>query len=159
MNGAIYRPDPIFRSELRKSWIRSFPCLVCGRPFGIEAAHCGPHGMSQKASDSMLVPLCHPHHRSDNNALDKIGRLRFEMVFGVDVLEAAEEFAAKFQVRIEGALYVGTILRESGEEGDLEQYELGLVADGPRAMLQTAIGFARERLTVLYYSERRTWRG
>lgn len=32
-------------------------------PSGTEAAHTGPHGLSQKASDYRTVPLCAYHHR------------------------------------------------------------------------------------------------
>jgi hypothetical protein len=40
------------------AWIRTQPCLVCGRTGGIEAAHTGPHGVGQKSPDTSAIPLC-----------------------------------------------------------------------------------------------------
>jgi len=58
--------------------------------FGVEAAHTGPHGVQQKASDYSCIPLCHAHHRTGNDALDKIGRLAFEQRFGLEIAAIIE---------------------------------------------------------------------
>jgi hypothetical protein len=36
-----------------------------------EAAHTGPHGLSQKASDHGAIPLCHYHHQEAKDAQGK----------------------------------------------------------------------------------------
>ncbi|MGA2119544.1 MAG: hypothetical protein ABSH56_32955 [Bryobacteraceae bacterium] len=43
--------------------VRSLPCLVCRTTRAVEAAHTGPHGLSQKSSDLSAIPLCGKHHR------------------------------------------------------------------------------------------------
>jgi hypothetical protein len=48
-------------------WIRRQPCLLCGGPS--EAAHTGPHGYGQKASDHDAIPLCWRHHRWEGDKL------------------------------------------------------------------------------------------
>jgi Protein of unknown function (DUF968) len=59
---AFYIQAPPIRSEDYKRWIRSWPCLVCATRRQVEAAHTGPHGIGQKASDLQTVPLCKEHH-------------------------------------------------------------------------------------------------
>ena len=58
----LYISAPPIRSEDYKRWIRSWPCLVCATRRQVEAAHTGPHGIGQKASDLQTVPLCKKHH-------------------------------------------------------------------------------------------------
>ena len=36
-------------------WIRTLPCSVCHTTRAVEAAHTGPHGLSQKSSDQFLT--------------------------------------------------------------------------------------------------------
>ena len=38
-------------------WIRTLPCSVCRTSRAVEAAHTGPHGLSQKSSDLCAIPL------------------------------------------------------------------------------------------------------
>lgn len=68
-----------------RAWIRSFPCAACGIEQNVEAAHTGPHGLGQKASDYTCIPLCINHHRGGNDALDKIGTAAFEQRFRQDI--------------------------------------------------------------------------
>jgi hypothetical protein len=60
------------------AWVKTLPCLLasgvppfgdlwrgpppdrCARP--VEAHHAGVHGMSQKAPDDTVIPLCDHHH-------------------------------------------------------------------------------------------------
>jgi hypothetical protein len=58
---------------------------------GVEAAHTGPHGISQKASDYTCIPLCHEHHRTGNDALDKIGRETFQLRFQINISDLAAD--------------------------------------------------------------------
>jgi hypothetical protein len=81
----VYRPQKPFRSAKYRAWIRTFPCVACGFEYAIEAAHTGPHGLSQKASDLTCIPLCRDHHRVGYDALDRIGPKRFAATFGIDV--------------------------------------------------------------------------
>ena len=67
-----YEPGPVPRDPAYLRFVRAIGwCLACGRycsggrgyPRGrAEAAHIGPHGLSQKASDYETVPLCHECH-------------------------------------------------------------------------------------------------
>ena len=59
---ALYTGAAPVPDEKYRRWIRSFPCLVCGRRFGIEAAHTGPHGLKQKSPDTSCLPFCKAHH-------------------------------------------------------------------------------------------------
>ncbi len=65
--------DPKYRA-----YIRQHPCCACGSEHRIEAAHIGPHGISQKASDYDCVPLCFRCHQGGSVSLHWIGRKRFE---------------------------------------------------------------------------------
>ena len=87
---SVLHPNQPARSVQYRAWIRSLPCAVCGTSFGVEAAHTGPHGVQQKASDYSCIPLCHPHHRTGNDALDKIGHLAFEQRFGLEIAAIIE---------------------------------------------------------------------
>ena len=67
-----------FRSRRRKSmtdiirdrkyldYLRTQPCLICGRRTGpdmtVEPAHIGTAGKGLKSPDSEAIPLCHEHH-------------------------------------------------------------------------------------------------
>jgi hypothetical protein len=66
-------------------FLRLQPCCICGKTYGIEAAHTGPHGLSQKAPDSSALPLCRKHHQDSEVGLDRIGRAAFEDLHGVNV--------------------------------------------------------------------------
>lgn len=54
----LYTPGKPVRDAAYLKFVRSLPCLGCGRRYGVEAAHTGPHGLSQKASDLSCIPLC-----------------------------------------------------------------------------------------------------
>ena len=73
------------RDRRYRAWIRTLPCAACGISQRIEACHTGPHGLNQKASDYMCVPLCVTHHRTGPDALDRIGRPQFEKRFQIDL--------------------------------------------------------------------------
>jgi hypothetical protein len=47
------------RDEDYKAWIRTLPCVGCGKEGASQAAHTGDDGgMSMKASDYSCLPLC-----------------------------------------------------------------------------------------------------
>jgi hypothetical protein len=74
------------RSWRYRAWVRSLPCLVCGSTPS-EAAHTGPHGMSQKASDYSCVPLCTEHHTMAPDSYHRIGPERFAAQYRVNYTE------------------------------------------------------------------------
>jgi hypothetical protein len=59
---AIYQREQPERNPAYQRFIRQFPCIGCGKTWGIEAMHTGPHGTSQKASDKSCLPGCHQCH-------------------------------------------------------------------------------------------------
>jgi hypothetical protein len=64
----LYEPSKPVRNPEYLKFIRKLPCSACGSTRRIEAAHTGPHGMSQKASDLQCIPLCdrcHPRFDAD----------------------------------------------------------------------------------------------
>lgn len=75
---AVSGKQPL-RSEEYKAWIRTLPCLLC-REMELplqwsetEAAHSGPHGVSQKSSDYSCLPLCAFHHRIATDSYHALG--------------------------------------------------------------------------------------
>jgi hypothetical protein len=93
LNQEIPRKPPKRTTQMRgpardwkyRAWIRSLPCAACDTATNVEAAHTGPHAVNQKASDYTCIPLCLQHHRTGDEALDKIGRAAFERRFNRDI--------------------------------------------------------------------------
>jgi len=104
MTAFAVRPRPAYarNSPVRDSrylaLVRTRPCAVCGRTWGIEAAHTGPHGMGQKASDLDAIPLCWKHHSTGNQSLHALGPVRFARVHKLDVRALIAELQAEFGV-------------------------------------------------------------
>lgn len=71
------------RSPAYLRFVRSLPCAVSGQG-NVEAAHQGPHGMSQKACDFRCIPLSPEMHRTGKNSHERLGR-RFGEVHGLDI--------------------------------------------------------------------------
>jgi hypothetical protein len=117
------------------AWIRTFPCLVCGIGW-TEAAHVGPHGLSQKASDHSTVPLCRRHHRAGNDALHKLGRRRFEALHFVDLQKAIRRFNQKPFIRVMQGRFIANI---HGEE-----FALHPVQDGVARSIHAAVKICRQ---------------
>lgn len=70
-----------------RAWIRTLPCLVCGREPS-EAAHTGSEGGLQlKASDYSCVPICMQCHTMAPDSYHRLGRVGFEAVHQVDCRE------------------------------------------------------------------------
>lgn len=67
------------RSRSHLASLRHQECVVCARE-GLpqtsptEAAHMGPHGISQKACDLQAIPLCAEHHRIGPQSAHSLGR-------------------------------------------------------------------------------------
>ena len=72
------RKGPL-RDEAYKAWIREMPCIACGIEGRSEAAHTGTDGgMSMKASDYSVVPLCGDCHTQAPGAYHRVGKRAFE---------------------------------------------------------------------------------
>lgn len=89
------RPE---RSQSYLRFLRSQPCAVCGSTRGVEAAHSGGHGISQKADDFLAVPLCRRHHRTDRLSYHALGR-KFFPACRLDVDALTRELRARFAAR------------------------------------------------------------
>ena len=57
-----YRPAKPARDPEYRRWVKRLPCAACGRTWGIDPAHTGPHGLGQKSSDLKCIPLCRRCH-------------------------------------------------------------------------------------------------
>ena len=121
------------------AWIRSLPCAVPGcRATYIEAAHTGPHGMSQKSSDRSCIPLCGRHHRRGNDSLHGLGPARFQQHHKLEIADLVKRLNSKPVIRIDGARFIASI---GGEE-----YVLRPVQDGILAAQAAALAICRERI-------------
>jgi len=65
--------------------VRSQPCCVSGRNWGVEFAHTGPRGLSQKANDLDGIPLNWEFHTRGKLSYHVLGRTRFEEVHGISI--------------------------------------------------------------------------
>ena len=103
-------------------WIRTLPCSVCRTTRAVEAAHTGPHGLSQKSSDLSAIPLCAWHHRTGNDSYHKLGPRKFAEVHQLNIRAINERLTMKPLIRVESGSFVGRL-------GDHE-YELGSTSAG-----------------------------
>lgn len=76
------------RDRKRLADLRKQPCEVCAKLdleqcTRTEAAHMGPHGISQKACDLKARPICAEHHRIGPKSAHVLGR-RFETYHGLE---------------------------------------------------------------------------
>src|SRR5215469_2831194 len=90
-------------------WIRTLPCVVCGSTRYIEAAHTGPHGISQKSPDSSAIPLCVVHHRTANDSYHNLGPRKFAAEHCLDIGEIVLALNAKPRIRIIAGGFIGMI--------------------------------------------------
>ena len=118
------------------AWIRTQPCLVCGKTSGVEAAHTGPHGMAQKSSDTSAIPLCPRHHRTGRDSYHRLGPRAFEMQHGLDLRAVVARLNAKPTIRVEGGSFVGRYRDE--------EFLLGPLQIGLRSAVRAILGIKRE---------------
>lgn len=98
MSLAIYRKEehaPV-KDPKYLAWIKTFPCIVCGRSRNVDPCHTpGSRGMSQKTDDRRAVPMCRVHHEEQG----RIGWKRFlEIYNGLDLNWWIELFSVKSRV-------------------------------------------------------------
>jgi hypothetical protein len=103
-------------------WIRTLPCSVCRTTRAVEAAHTGPHGLSQKSPDLSAIPLCVKHHRTGDDSYHKLGPRKFAEVHQLNTWALVARLSAKAWIRVESGVFVGRV-------GD-QEYELGSAKDG-----------------------------
>lgn len=89
------RRDGRVRSSEHRAWVRQHACIVpfCNSESRIDPAHVrssGDGGMSMKPDDRFCIALCRDHHREQH----QIGEPAFERKYNVNLLDAANEFAA-----------------------------------------------------------------
>src|SRR5512142_103221 len=92
-------PKPI-RDPRYLAWIRTLPCIVCASTRRIEAAHVGPHGLGQKASDRSTVPLCPKHHRTADDSYHHLGPRKFSKAHRVDLVAIVERLNRRPRIRV-----------------------------------------------------------
>lgn len=118
-------------------WIRTLPCAVCRATRAVEAAHTGPHGISQKSSDLSAIPLCASHHRTGLDSYHKLGPRRFAEVHQLNVLAIVARLSAKPWIRVESGCFVGRF-------GD-QEYALGSTREGVARAVRKMSELRRER--------------
>jgi hypothetical protein len=104
-------------------WIRSLPCLVCRTTRAVEAAHTGPHGLSQKSSDLSAIPLCGRHHRTGDDSYHRLGPRKFAEVHELNLPAIVARLSGKPFIRVEAGSFVGRI---GNQEYDLGPTGAGL---------------------------------
>jgi hypothetical protein len=111
-------------------WIRSLPCSVCRTTRFVEAAHTGPHGISQKSSDLSAIPLCARHHRTEDDSYHKLGPRKFAEVHQLNIRLIVARLSAKPLIRVEAGTFIGQF---GGQKYELGPTEAG-VAQAIRKM-------------------------
>ena len=125
------------RNSVYLRWIRTLPCSVCRTTRAVEAAHTGPHGLSQKSSDLSAIPLCGKHHRTGDDSYHRLGPRRFAGVHGLNVRALVARLSAKPFIRVESGAFVGRF----GEE----EYQLGSTEAGVARAIRRMSQLRRER--------------
>jgi hypothetical protein len=101
-------------------WIRTLPCSVCHTAREVEAAHTGPHGLSQKSS---AIPLCARHHRTGYDSYHRLGPRKFAEVHELNIRAIVSHLSAKPMIRVESGTFVG---RFGNQEYALGSTEAGV---------------------------------
>jgi len=78
-----------------RAFVRSLPCCCCGRTWGVEFAHTGNRGLSQRATDLDGVPLCRKScHQTGPHSYHALGRVAFERYHGLDLRKIIAQLQA-----------------------------------------------------------------
>jgi hypothetical protein len=118
-------------------WIRTLPCSVCRTTRTIEAAHTGPHGLSQKSSDLSAIPLCARHHRTGDDSYHKLGPRKFAELHQLNIRAMIARLSSKPFIRVELGSFVGRF-------GD-QEYALGFTEAGVARAIRRMSELRRER--------------
>lgn len=95
----IYQRHTPERNPAYLRFLRRFPCIVCGSWRGVEAAHFGPHGIGQKASDLDALPVCSRCHRTSNDSYHRLGPVKFALIHNLDVPALIQMFRRFWEQR------------------------------------------------------------
>jgi hypothetical protein len=125
-----------FRNPGYLQWIRTLPCSVCRSTRTVEAAHTGPHGLSQKSSDLSAIPLCVKHHRTGDDSYHKLGPRKFAAVHQVNIRAIVARLSAKPFIRVQSGAFVGRV-------GD-QEYGLGSTEAGVAGAIRRLTELRRE---------------
>jgi len=87
---------PPVRSSEHLAFVRTLPCLVCGRTPSDAAHFPGVRGMAQKRSDLETGPLCRIHHAEQH----RIGWPRFIQTYELDVKAILAELREKPRIEV-----------------------------------------------------------
>jgi hypothetical protein len=90
---------------------------VCHTTRAIEAAHTGPHGLSQKSSDLCAIPLCVKHHRTGDDSYHKLGPRKFAEVHQLNLGAVVARLSEKPRILVD----LGTFVSRFADQ----EYELG----------------------------------
>lgn len=107
------------RSKEHLVFIRSLPCCVSGRSWGVEAAHVGRRGMGQKCSDFETIPLNSLFHREQH----QMGLRAFCRAYDLNIASLLELINRKPRIMVWDCRYIALW----GEEDPLS---LGYVEQG-----------------------------
>jgi hypothetical protein len=92
-------------------FIRRQPCCVCGRSWGGEASHTGPHGLGQKSPDESCIPLCWIHHRGGRDSYHNLGRVRFSETHNLDILAIIFRLTSEHESKNSSREFMGQVAR------------------------------------------------
>lgn len=93
-----YRPAKPVRDPEYRRFIKRFPCSVCGKSWGIDPCHTGPHGLSQRSSDMSCIPLCRVHHQEyDSGPREFVEKHHLDIPL---LIEAFNMFYAQLKAKV-----------------------------------------------------------
>ena len=92
-----YQREKPVRDPAYKRFIKRLPCLACGKTWGVDPCHTGPHATAQKASDLKCIPLCRKcHDQFDSNPQD------FAVVHQLDIEASIGLFNHLWSLKLRG---------------------------------------------------------
>jgi len=100
--GPLYQRSKPERNPAYLAFIRKLPCSVCCKTWGIEAAHFGSHGISQRASDLNTLPLCRACHRTGPHAYHKLGPREFAAFHKIEPAALIAQLNQFWKEKMEG---------------------------------------------------------
>lgn len=87
---------PVRSADYRR-FVKGFPCAACGQSWLVDPAHTGPHGLRQKASDLLCIPLCRRCHELFDAAPQS-----FCQAHGLDVPVLIEQLNRVYEETVKG---------------------------------------------------------
>lgn len=91
------KPSKPVRDPEYLRFVKRLPCAVCCKTWGVDPCHTGPHGISQKASDLLCIPLCRVHHQEYDSAPRE-----FATKHGLDVPALITKLNGLYETKLKG---------------------------------------------------------